>query len=151
MQHRPEYQLSSQSPVLTARFHPFDTHVIIGGTYSGQVHTETAPTEHPNRLQIFKSRFKTSSSTVDFVGLVDVSKRECCSRGLALFFDVSVVCFNLEKLSVQRWARLFQQMNLVDRIALFATCCVPCRAYHSIYRAVGVGVLVNVFFSGRLR
>lgn len=37
MQHRPEYQLSSQSPVLTARFHPFDTHVIIGGTYSGQV------------------------------------------------------------------------------------------------------------------
>ena len=36
MQHRPEYQLSSQSPVLTARFHPFDTHVIIGGTYSGQ-------------------------------------------------------------------------------------------------------------------
>ena len=39
MQHRPEYQLSSQSPVLTAKFHPFDTHVIIGGTYSGQVHT----------------------------------------------------------------------------------------------------------------
>ncbi|CAN0504515.1 unnamed protein product, partial [Scytosiphon promiscuus] len=37
MQHRPEYQLSSQSPVLTAKFHPFDTHVIIGGTYSGQV------------------------------------------------------------------------------------------------------------------
>lgn len=36
MQHRPEYQLSSQSPVLTARFHPFDAHVIIGGTYSGQ-------------------------------------------------------------------------------------------------------------------
>lgn len=36
MRHRPEYQLSSQSPVLTARFHPFDTHVIIGGTYSGQ-------------------------------------------------------------------------------------------------------------------
>lgn len=41
MQHRPEYQLSSQSPVLTARFHPFDTHVIIGGTYSGQVRAPT--------------------------------------------------------------------------------------------------------------
>ncbi|CAM9172824.1 unnamed protein product [Discosporangium mesarthrocarpum] len=37
MQHRPEYQLSSQSPVLTARFHPFNPHVVLGGTYSGQV------------------------------------------------------------------------------------------------------------------
>lgn len=47
MQHRPEYQLSSQSPVLTARFHPFDTHVIIGGTYSGQVRKRLK--WHPNR------------------------------------------------------------------------------------------------------
>lgn len=44
MQHRPEYQLSSQSPVLTAKFHPFDTHVIVGGTYSGQVSYSAAST-----------------------------------------------------------------------------------------------------------
>ncbi|CAM9994498.1 unnamed protein product, partial [Phaeothamnion confervicola] len=37
VQSRPEYVLTSQSPVLCARFHEFDSHLIFGSTYSGQV------------------------------------------------------------------------------------------------------------------
>ncbi|CAM9402404.1 unnamed protein product [Ascophyllum nodosum] len=51
MQHRPEFQLSSQSPVLTARFHPYDPHVIIGGTYSGQASHESHNTVWDTRAK----------------------------------------------------------------------------------------------------
>ena len=57
MQHRPEYQLSSQSPVLTARFHPFDTHVIIGGTYSGQASTVGVVTARPYSAVLCRSLY----------------------------------------------------------------------------------------------
>jgi dynein intermediate chain, cytosolic len=36
---RPEFVLHAQSPVLTARFHKFDAHLVVGGAYSGQVVT----------------------------------------------------------------------------------------------------------------
>ncbi|KAG5175478.1 WD40-repeat-containing domain protein [Tribonema minus] len=36
---RPEFILYSQSPILTARFHEFDAHLVVGGSYSGQVVT----------------------------------------------------------------------------------------------------------------
>jgi len=37
LQQRPEYYFTAQSPVLTARFHDQDPHLLIGGTYSGQI------------------------------------------------------------------------------------------------------------------
>ncbi|CAM9327297.1 unnamed protein product [Chrysoparadoxa australica] len=37
MENRPEYVLQSHSPVLCARFHGSDPHLVIGGTYLGQV------------------------------------------------------------------------------------------------------------------
>lgn len=65
MQHRPEYQLSSQSPVLTAKFHPFDTHVIIGGTYSGQVSgSERGINPKPLSTGVELSRFEVFDNVV---------------------------------------------------------------------------------------
>jgi dynein intermediate chain len=34
---RPEYIFTAASSVLTAHFHKFDSHLVIGGTYSGQI------------------------------------------------------------------------------------------------------------------
>jgi dynein intermediate chain, cytosolic len=33
----PEFTFTSHSPVLTARFHPGDPHLVLGGCYSGQI------------------------------------------------------------------------------------------------------------------
>ena len=35
--HKPEFKFHSTSPVLTARFHESDEHIVIGGCYTGQV------------------------------------------------------------------------------------------------------------------
>jgi dynein intermediate chain len=37
MPHRPEHVVISNSPILCARFHPTEPHLIIGGCYSGQL------------------------------------------------------------------------------------------------------------------
>ena len=37
LQNRPEFKFTSSSPVLTARFHPVEQHLVVGGCYSGQV------------------------------------------------------------------------------------------------------------------
>ena len=34
---RPEYVFTCQSQVLTAQFHPFDRHLLIGGSYCGEI------------------------------------------------------------------------------------------------------------------